>query len=284
MVQKLPMSYMRGASVHTFSEGIFTRVEDDLTEGMEPGVPAGYVNPTSFSELFLPADLPLPRAQPALGVCIANGVPRYIMPSMVLSLETPDRLWRNRGTCSLPRANIWIDAFATTSAPIISRLQLSAFGQNVPDVRFLEDIDGAASYVPLLTAAVNGAVLLRPQDPTSLPIAAALQSLKDALRSLQSSNPPLSAFFNDGYHLIDIPLGTQVPVLMQMPKLRIKMFLADFDNPARLLTVSDPTALDSEPLGELEVAMVPASPGRESDFLPKCYLDLYEKGNLVFTS
>ena len=62
-----------------------------------------WVNPQTYGPLFLPADLPLPQLRPALGVCVAQGVPRYIMPSVVLTLETPVGQWRNRGINSLPR-------------------------------------------------------------------------------------------------------------------------------------------------------------------------------------
>ena len=97
----------------------------------------GWVNPTSFDTLFYPSDLPLPLARPSLGVVMANGSPRYLMPSVVLTLETPSKMWRNRGLCSIPRARAWIDMFAAFASPI-ERLKLSSFGQLVPDVRFLE--------------------------------------------------------------------------------------------------------------------------------------------------
>jgi hypothetical protein len=107
---------------------VLERVEDDLKEG--------WVQPTSYDKLFLPSDLPPPIAVPALGVVIANGVPRYVMPSVVLSLTTPERQWRNRGLNSLPRAYAWIDLFAP-QVPRLDMLRLSAFGQSVADVRFL---------------------------------------------------------------------------------------------------------------------------------------------------
>lgn len=97
----------------------------------------GWVNPTSFDSLFYPSDLPMPLARPAIGVVMANGSPRYLMPSLVLTLETPSKLWRNRGLCSIPRARAWIDMFAAYASPV-ERLRLSSFGQLAPDVRFLE--------------------------------------------------------------------------------------------------------------------------------------------------
>ena len=51
-----------------------------------------WLNPTSFEELYLPRDLPVPKALPALGVLLHCGIPRYIMPSVILTLETPTQV------------------------------------------------------------------------------------------------------------------------------------------------------------------------------------------------
>ena len=91
-LQNLPQSTTAGWNIWTFDSMI-----NQLTpvEGKEEG--DGWIRPTSFNKLFLPSDLPLPLTRPALGVALSNGIPRYIMPSIVLTLETPDMLWRNRG-------------------------------------------------------------------------------------------------------------------------------------------------------------------------------------------
>ena len=132
--QMLPIAHCSSWPVWTCELGarngqILVPVDNDSEEG--------WVNPTSFDSLFYPSDLPLPLARPSLGIVMANGSPRYLMPSVVLSLETPSKVWRNRGLSSIPRARAWIDMFSAFASPI-ERLRLSSFGQLVPDVRFLE--------------------------------------------------------------------------------------------------------------------------------------------------
>jgi hypothetical protein len=111
--------------------------DGQILELVDEDADEGWVNPTSFDSLFYPSDLPLPLARPAIGIAMANGSPRYLMPSVVLTLETPSKVWRNRGLCSIPRARAWIDMFAAFASPV-EKLRLSSFGQLVPDVRFLE--------------------------------------------------------------------------------------------------------------------------------------------------
>lgn len=131
--QSLPVSLTKPWKTWTFENGMIERVDDTLST--EDNVD-GWVHPVSYDDLYLPSDLPSPRMQAAVGLVVINGSPRYAMPSLVLTLETPGRVWRNRGVCSLPRANSWVDLFGEYSN--ISRLKFYCFGQFAPDVRFLE--------------------------------------------------------------------------------------------------------------------------------------------------
>ena len=132
--QMLPAAHCTSWPVWTCE---LNAVDGQILQQVDNDAQDGWVNPTSFDSLFYPSDLPLPLARPAIGVVMANGSPRYLMPSVVLTLETPSKMWRNRGLCSIPRASAWIDMFAAFASPI-ERLRLSSFGQLVPDVRFLE--------------------------------------------------------------------------------------------------------------------------------------------------
>lgn len=132
--QMLPAAHCTSWPVWTCE---LNALDGQILEQVDNDSEDGWVNPTSFDSLFYPSDLPLPLARPAIGVVMANGSPRYLMPSVVLTLETPSKMWRNRGLCSIPRANAWIDMFSAFASPI-ERLRLSSFGQLVPDVRFLE--------------------------------------------------------------------------------------------------------------------------------------------------
>lgn len=87
--------------------------ENNNLEIVENDSNDGWLNPCSYEELFLPSDIPLPSCSPALGVVVSNGLLRYVMPSVVLTLETPDKKWRNRGLATLPRAHSWIDLYAS---------------------------------------------------------------------------------------------------------------------------------------------------------------------------
>lgn len=263
--QALPSSLASSFPVWTFlpETRSLLRVEDSSSDGWVPC--------TGFEKLYLPADLPPPLALPALGVCVANGLPRYLMPSVVLSLSTPERSWRNRGANSLPRSRAWIDALAPFSPPTES-LRLSAFGLSVGEVRFLEDQDGAAAWESLFVVdRASSVTSLRPDPPSSLSIDSGLLSLRQFLRDHLDS--PLY----QGYHFVDVVLP-QAPRL-RVPSRRLKMYLADIDAPQRLLEYPD--SLDSEPLGELDVEMVATSAGGTSKFLPEVYRDLYEPGNLI---
>lgn len=264
--QALPMSLAAAFPTWTFhsDSSSLSRVEDSAADGWVPC--------TGFEKLFLPSDLPPPVALPALGVCIANGVPRYLMPSVVLSLTTPERSWRNRGVNSLPRSRAWIDVLGPF-CPRPESLRLSAFGLSTGELRFLEDQDGAAAWESLFVADRPGSLTsLRPDPPSVLNIDASLQSLKSFLREHLDS--PLY----EGYHFVDIVLPS-APRL-RVPARRMKMYLSDIDSPQRLLEYTD--SLDSEPLGELEVEVVPTSAGGSSEFLPDVYRDLYEPGSIVF--
>ena len=301
-LQKLPMQYMKSCPIYTFDAGT---QEFSLVEG--EGSPGGFVNPTSFKELFLPADLPLPRTVPALGVCLTNGLPRFIMPSLCLTLQTPDRLWRNRGVCSAPRAAVWIDTFSPLVRP--ERLSFSCFGQSVPDLRFLEDIDGTGAWQSQLVRpplAGGGSWSSYPSD--SVRVSAEWTALKTALSALPTQSPALWSTLSEGYTFIDVPLTLSETgsVLVSLPKARMKLFLSDFDEPRRLVGVSEaeaeagkrqgqgqgqglglgqgqgPGLLDDEPCGEMEVEVTVVAAGRDSEFLPEGYRDLYDEGNIIF--
>ena len=85
----IPSGASKSWRIWTFSrQGKISEVE---TEGFQG---ESWVDPTSYSDLFLPADLPVPKMNAALGVSVVNGALRYVMPSIVLSLETPDKYHR----------------------------------------------------------------------------------------------------------------------------------------------------------------------------------------------
>jgi len=269
VLQNLPITLTKSWDTWTVrldDHSSFTKVEHPKDDGG-----GDWVDPTSFDKLYLPVDLPLPLCQPALGIAVSNGIPRYIMPSVVLSLETPERIWRNRGICSLPRSRCWIDLFSPFT-PRLDKLKLSYFGRSAPEVRFLEDQDGSAAWTSLLPYTMDDKYRLFGYK--ELFIKEAFESFQTLLDSSHKCE-----FLRDGYHFVDVVLGDALT--MSLPMYRMKAFLTDLDDPKRLVGIEDTSMLDAESCGELDIAVSVISAGGTSEFLPSVYRDLYEEGNII---
>lgn len=273
--QRLPVSLTNGWQVSTYD------IQDKLLNEVEIGneESLSWVNPTSFDSLYLPADLPYPRVSPALGVVLQHGSVRYIMPSLILSLETPDRLWRNRGLCSLPRASAWIDLYGPF-VPKLSDLRMSFYGQVAPNLRFLEDQDGNTAWSKLLDVNPNLKIKNDYLSSNSFNVESILETFKEDLKNL----PNLQPLRSEGYHFVDIPILDRVDSEMLsrfVPPFHIKAYLTDFDDAASLIEFEGSDSLNFEPCGELDIKVERVGAGRDSKFLPEAYLDLYEEGNIL---
>ena len=71
----------------------------------------GFVGPTSVDELWQPVDLKFPQCTLALGLHVRDGTIRHVLPAVDLTLDDNNnhRQHRNRGLCSVPRADQWMD-------------------------------------------------------------------------------------------------------------------------------------------------------------------------------
>lgn len=255
----LPLNAPKSWRVWTLSneEGL-VEVETEGFDGLS------WVNPTSFTELFLPSDLSPPKMVPALGVGIANGALRYVMPSTILTLATPAREWRNRGMCSLPRAHAWIDLFSSFSPKYLRNLELNLYGKVAADVRFLEDQDGSFAWEEV--ARISGDSIY-----------AAYEAFNSRFNDPDDSSP-LYADLRQGFHFVDIPLQTEP---LRLPRFAVKGILSDFSDPKGIIGMEDDTSLDTEPCAELTIEHKAVAPGGASKFLPDVYRDLFEEGNLI---
>lgn len=261
-LQRLPKTFTNSWRIWTYDihKNVLTPVEN----GQE--TQDGWTNPTSYDSLYLPADLPSPRISPALGVVVVHGSPRYIMPSVILSLETPDRKWRNRGLCSLPRAHAWIDLFG----PFVANLdlfRLSYFGQYTQNVRFLEDQDGTTAWGPLLQPTPTNAMKSE-ISANAFEVAGLFADFKDCLKAIDSLEP----LRTEGYNIVDIPLFDETvndQLQRLLPVLRMQGILTDFEEPERLLALEDPSEMDFEPCGEISCKIERVAAGGKSKFLPE---------------
>jgi hypothetical protein len=280
--QQLPLTHMKHWDVFTYNFKELKLIENEISH-------EGWVHPTSIDSLYLPADLPTPVIEPALGIVLIHGSARYIMPSVITTLTTPDRTWRNRGICSLPRSFAWIDLFAPFT-PSISDLKYSLFEKVTSDVRFLEDQDGTTAWQSMIDLSnerdktIKG--LFRPIDISTEDDRYCV-NIDETLKRFQDElirNPLLNELKNEGFRIIDIPLPYSFnPSLLQLRGQRMKAFITDFLEPERLLEVEDETMLENEPCGELDIALVPAGKGKTSKFLPAVYKELYEDGAVLYS-
>lgn len=271
--QRLPQASVRSWPSYTydmfpmFGDAELERVPDPLGEDDEC-----WTNSNTFSELFLPADLPAPQYVPALGICVAQGVPRYVMPSCLLYLETPEGRWRNRGLNTLPRATAWVDTFSEFGSTSLHLLELSAFIQGAPNVKFLEDQDGASNWQCLLSNMAGGTAGGIVDDVTStIPV----KPLYDEFLKRMKEDPVLFKQLENGYSFVDIPLpmvgdhrvplklsamdyrtgkmdinpdsSKFIPSPISFPPTLCRMYLSDFEDPKRLLQFDNLAAGQLDP-------------------------------------
>jgi hypothetical protein len=201
------------------------------------------------------------------------------MPGVVMTLETPDKVWRNRGMKSLPRSNTWIDLFTAFPAGIkyLNKMNMAVFGKMTQDIRFLEDIDGSSAWEEIIS--INGKMIYDTYEAFTSAYSEEYTKTDDMFKPIR-----------DGYHYVDIPFPEIEKMLI--PRFRMKMYLSDFEDPRRLIEsdgsdtgqqeeLSSMSLLDSEVCGELDVVCKVVAPGGESKFLPAVYRDLYEQGNIL---
>ena len=271
--QRLPQASVKSWPTFTydmypaFGEPDLERVPDPLLDGKD-----GWTNAATFQELYLPSDLPPPQFTPALGIAVAQGVPRYIMPSCILSLETPEGVWRNRGLNTLPRSTAWIDTFSEFGSTSMHLLELSAFIQGAPNVKFLEDQDGASNWKCLFSMMAGGVAGGIVDDVTStIPI----KGLYDEFLKRMNEDPVLFKQLDTGYAFVDIPipLGAEgrLPLKLScmnyrtglmdsnpdsskvlssplaLPPTACRLYLSDFDDPKRLLQFDNLAAGQLDP-------------------------------------
>jgi len=259
-VQHLPKSLVNNWKTWTYRtvSGELVSVENPIDDG------DGWVNPTTFDRLFLPSDLPIPDMKLALGVAINNGSPRYIMPSIILTLSTDTKKsWRNRGMFSLPRSDVWIDMFAAYAPPTKS-LFLSYFGRDVRKSTI--EGDPASNFL-------NGDYWTELNPLSSIGIHDTFIAFQEKM-----SNEDFDCL-KKGFHFVDIEIDT-VDLTISLPEIGLQAYLTDFPEPKRLLEF-DIASLDVEPCGHFAIEMLRVDAGSRSEYLPEVYKNLYSFGKPV---
>eukprot|EP00752_Nemacystus_decipiens_P007320 g6549.t3 len=175
----------------------------------------GWVNPRSYTELWIPEGSPAPTMKLCLGMLMKDGVPRYVMPMVDLVVEKEGRSWRNRGLNSVPIAHAW-EPVARAAA---GSLFLSAYAE--------ERVEGSE------TDSIWGSLAEK------LPVADAFQDIVSVL-----ADPPEGLDLGSGFHFVvaevdDAGADSVGPLAVAGPGGRVRVFLSDLSEPADLLDLEE---------------------------------------------
>ena len=254
--QSLPLTYVKSWPLWMAGEGAAAisvrRVEAEDADG------AGWVNPVTFEQLWLPIDLPLPTARAAIACVLKDGVPRYFMPTIETSITSPDDAatkWYNRGLNSLPMAKTWLP-FGEVD---VDAMRISCYCAPLPDDDGdSEEADGDEAAAP------------RVEWEQVLPLTAVKEAVGTIFEIMADAPDDLGS----GFCYVVVPLAAALPPSAVSPGQRLRLFLSDVD--------ATPTALDPEDReswvwnrGECELEIYHVAAGGDSDFLPDAYRPLF---------
>ena len=228
-----------------------------------------YCPPAAFEQLWLPEDLPQPRARAAIGLVLRNGDPRYIFPTVDTFLETSSdgKLWRNRGLNSGPLASTWLH-FGEVP---VDDLRLSVYAQPPAD----DSAAVAAAAASEDSDARDGATCIGPYRCV-VPNSAVDRAVEEAFDVLGGLPPLLQkASLGDGFSYLIVPLeadggstndGLFLPDSALAPGGRVRAFLSKD---------GDDGKDDCWQRGEMDLTVWRLPPGKDSPYMQRQYEALY---------
>ena len=266
--QTLPLDYVSGWPIWVVapadSKLPVVRVPGPM-EGAEFG--KTWVPPACFEQLWLPDDLPTPRARAAIGLVLRNGEPRYLFPTIDTVLEIDGVTWRNRGLNSVPLGRTWMH-FGELPP---EQLRLSV--QTVPPRESAdEDVDKQAASVrtwqPCMDAQpVHQAIDAAFEALNALPPALQRTSLGDGFAFLIS---PLPSAGEGAAHGASEGGSVLLPESALAPGGRLRVLLSEESDGG------DEGGLASWQRAECDLSMWKLPPGKESPYMMEVYAPLYE--------
>lgn len=276
--QSIPLTYASswpiwiaspdGSTVTRVPDSSFSSSGSDEDDNGGTGVEAGWVDPSSFEQLWLPMDLPPPTTSAALGLVLKDGVPRYVFPTLETILATKDGgAWHNRGLKSLPLAKTWLP-FGDVP---VDDLRMSCYRRPLPPLEVARKHSAGT--------AANGEddAEKDEENPTKwiqvLPLTKVSDTM-DLLINVLSQGP--DELGNGFCYLIAPFASTSLNKGSVVPGQRVRCFLSNVETTP---TSQDPD--DDEAWvwsrGECDVTVHNVAPGGGSDYLPDAYKLLYDK-------
>ena len=259
-LDSIPLSYASTWPVYMISNDgtTLTHIPDPSFNTKE----TGWVDPKAYEQLWLPEDLSIPSCQPAIGLVLKDGVPRYIFPTIETTLVSKDGgVWYNRGLNSVPLAKTWLP-FQTMDDFSLESLAISGY------------------YIPLPLLTNDESKHSKDWKPIMLPLTKIMPTIQVLLEAIANGPDELGS----GFIYLIAPLKhpndttsceqTLLPEEVIQPGHRVRLFLSNVD--------TMPTSLDPDDdsswiwkRGECDLSLYMVSPGGKSEYLPNVYRPLY---------
>ncbi|CAN0133881.1 unnamed protein product [Ectocarpus sp. 6 AP-2014] len=235
-----------------------------VTQVPGPNAELGWVNPRSYSELWVPEGSPAPAMKLCLGMLMKDGVPRYVMPMVDLVVSKGGRKWRNRGLNSVPVAHTWEPVERAAAGSVF----LSAYAE--------ERVEGSE------TDSMWGAIAEK------LPVTDAFTDIVSVL-----ADPPEELDIGSGFHFLVAEASTKAEAAVAVPGIgpggssvvaaardggRVRVFLSDVSEPADLLDLEEMGKGGIRGVAALGFDVVSVANGGESEFLPEVYRPFFKPG------
>ncbi|CAM9607986.1 unnamed protein product [Ectocarpus fasciculatus] len=232
-----------------------------VTQVPGPNADLGWVNPRSYSELWVPEGSPAPAMKLCLGMLMKDGVPRYVMPMVDLVVSKGGRKWRNRGLNSVPVAHTWEPVERAAAGGVF----LSAYAE--------ERVEGSE------TDSMWGAIAEK------LPVTDAFTDIVSVL-----ADPPEELDIGSGFHFLVAEASTNAEAVA-VPGIgpggssavaaacgggRVRVFLSDVSEPADLLDLEELGSGGVRGVAALGFDVVSVANGGESEFLPEVYRPFFK--------
>jgi hypothetical protein len=310
-VQELPAAYFLGLPHFVLESRDTTAAVPTLVSVPSTSDGGGFVNPHSLHEWWVPAGLtPAPVARFALGALVKDGQLRAVFPAVdSFTVSAPAAsggeakagaaasgssaeavTWRNWGLCSVPLAQVLLDADFVP----LNELKLFAFASAPAGAQGSSSSSGSSGSGSAEQSSVWRAV---GGSGGGFDVQPAINALARVL-----ADPPPQLAAAKGFYLVTVPLGAAGPgasggesgtasgsgskgasassgAFFPLPLGgRLRLYLTDYPAPAALLELRVGAAAGA---GTLEVDVAQVASGADSQYLPAAYKPLFQPNRLT---
>lgn len=242
----------------------------------------GFVNPTSFDQLWWPQDIQQIQVRPVLDILLKKGIPTHVMAGMQVRVVIPSesshgshgsRIWENYGLHSQPLAYRW------TSIPMIYEMNFKIqlfLGMKKQEVTQTQEEEKHYSttiqWISLEEYNMEPDGIQKNHD-----VSKAMEQLGVFLATVEMDSPLL-----EGLHIISLPLQDTTTTWYNLPPLvdfeqqtYQLVSIASVETQVDELLDQDESYIDITGASILRVTVSQTASGSASEYLPDVYKPLY---------